>query len=93
MFLFCFWQRQPAGFEVGMKLEAVDQRNPSLIRVASVSELIGHRVKLHFDGWTDIYDFLLDDDSPDIHTVGWCNKTGHPLVPPIRPSQLVLSPG
>ena len=76
-----------------MRLEVVDQRNPSLIRVATVAEVIGHRIRLHFDGWTDDYDFVIDDDSPDLHPAGWCNKTGHPLVPPIRPSQLVSGQG
>ncbi|XP_022091136.1 lethal(3)malignant brain tumor-like protein 1 isoform X2 [Acanthaster planci] len=88
-----FKPRPPVGFEVGMRLEAVDMRNPSLIRAATVAELDGHRLRLHFDGWTDDYDIMVDDDSPDLHPVGWCNKTGHPLVPPIRPSQLVANQG
>ncbi|XP_038057788.1 lethal(3)malignant brain tumor-like protein 4 [Patiria miniata] len=88
-----FKPRPPVGFEIGMRLESVDVRNPSLIRAASVAEIDGHRLRIHFDGWTDDYDFMLDDDSPDLHPVGWCNKTVHALVPPIRPSQLVSNQG
>ncbi|XP_071807333.1 lethal(3)malignant brain tumor-like protein 4 isoform X1 [Asterias amurensis] len=88
-----FKPRQPAGFDTGMKLEVVDQRNPSLIRVATVGDVTGHKINIHFDGWMEVYDFWMDDDSPDIHPVGWCNKTGYSLVPPIKPSQLLETPG
>lgn len=77
------FQRAPLGFEVGMKLEVVDKRNPILIRVASIVDTDGHLVKIHFDGWADSYDYWLDDDCMDIHPPGWCAKTGHPLTPPI----------
>ncbi|XP_060769581.1 lethal(3)malignant brain tumor-like protein 3 isoform X2 [Neoarius graeffei] len=70
-------------FQVNMKLEAVDVRNPVMVRVATVVDRDEHRVKLHFDGWTDEYDYWLDADSPDIHPAGWCAKTGHALQPPI----------
>lgn len=40
-------------------------------------------VQVHFDGWNSCYDYWLDADSPDIHPVGWCSKTGHPLQPPL----------
>ncbi|XP_063055254.1 lethal(3)malignant brain tumor-like protein 4 isoform X1 [Engraulis encrasicolus] len=74
-----FKQRPPHGFQLGMKVEAVDRRNPMLIRVATISDAEDHRVKVHFDGWGDEYDYWLDADSPDLHPVGWCTKTGHPL--------------
>ncbi|NXN91884.1 LMBL3 protein, partial [Rhinopomastus cyanomelas] len=71
------------GFQVNMKLEAVDKRNPILIRVASIADKDDHRVKIHFDGWDSAYDFWVEADSPDIHPVGWCAKTGHILqIPP-----------
>ncbi|XP_063104383.1 lethal(3)malignant brain tumor-like protein 1 isoform X4 [Cavia porcellus] len=78
-------QRPPHNFLVNMKLEAVDRRNPALIRVASVDDVEDHRIKLHFDGWSHSYDFWIDADHPDIHPAGWCSKTGHPLEPPLRP--------
>ncbi|XP_042550539.1 lethal(3)malignant brain tumor-like protein 1 [Dipodomys spectabilis] len=80
-----FKMRPPHNFLVNMKLEAVDRRNPSLIRVASVEDVEDHRIKLHFDGWNHNYDFWIDADHPDIHPAGWCSKTGHPLEPPLRP--------
>uniref|UniRef100_A0A670YSE0 L3MBTL histone methyl-lysine binding protein 3 n=1 Tax=Pseudonaja textilis TaxID=8673 RepID=A0A670YSE0_PSETE len=77
------------GFQKNMKLEAVDKRNPALIRVATVVESEDHRIKIHFDGWDSIYDYWIDADNPDIHPAGWCGKTGHPLQPPLSPLELV----
>ncbi|XP_030639284.1 lethal(3)malignant brain tumor-like protein 4 [Chanos chanos] len=88
-----FKQRPPHGFQVGMKLEAVDKRNPMLIRVATVSDTEDHRVKIHFDGWSDEYDYWLDADSPDLHPVGWCQKTGHPLQHPNGSTDSPVLPG
>ncbi|XP_059933881.1 lethal(3)malignant brain tumor-like protein 1 isoform X7 [Mesoplodon densirostris] len=82
-----FKVRPPHSFLVNMKLEAVDRRNPALIRVASVEDVEDHRIKLHFDGWSHTYDFWIDADHPDIHPAGWCSKTGHPLQPPLRPRE------
>ncbi|XP_037668376.1 lethal(3)malignant brain tumor-like protein 1 isoform X8 [Choloepus didactylus] len=82
-----FKVRVPHSFLVNMKLEAVDRRNPALIRVASVEDVEDHRIKLHFDGWSHAYDFWIDADHPDIHPAGWCSKTGHPLQPPLRPRE------
>lgn len=39
-------QRPPHSFLVNMKLEAVDRRNPALIRVASVEDVEDHRIKV-----------------------------------------------
>jgi hypothetical protein len=58
-----------------MKLEAVDPLNPILIRVATVFDLWTSQLKIHFDGWSDEYDFWVDDSSPDIHPAGWCSRT------------------
>ncbi|KAM4797300.1 lethal(3)malignant brain tumor-like protein 4 isoform 2-T2 [Rhinophrynus dorsalis] len=78
-----FKPRPPHGFQPQMKLEGVDKRNPMLIRVCSIVEREENRIKLHFDGWSPLYDFWVDVDSADIHPVGWCAKTGHPLqLPP-----------
>ncbi|OWK03133.1 hypothetical protein Celaphus_00007989 [Cervus elaphus hippelaphus] len=82
-----FKVRPPHSFLVNMKLEAVDRRNPALIRVASVEDVEDHRIKLHFDGWSHAYDFWIDADHPDIHPAGWCSKTGHPLQPPLQPRE------
>ncbi|XP_051543435.1 lethal(3)malignant brain tumor-like protein 4 isoform X2 [Myxocyprinus asiaticus] len=78
-----FCMRAPHGFQVNMKLEAVDRRNPMLIRVATITDTEDYRVKVHFDGWHEKFDFWVDSDLPDLHPVGWCTRTGHPLEPPL----------
>uniref|UniRef100_A0A3Q3EUA9 L3MBTL histone methyl-lysine binding protein 1a n=1 Tax=Labrus bergylta TaxID=56723 RepID=A0A3Q3EUA9_9LABR len=80
-------QRAAHSFHPQMKLEAVDKRSPGLIRVATVEEVDTHRVKVHYDGWSHVYDEWMDSDHPDIHPAGWCEATGHPLkVPPKCPT-------
>uniref|UniRef100_A0A672MCU9 L3MBTL histone methyl-lysine binding protein 4 n=1 Tax=Sinocyclocheilus grahami TaxID=75366 RepID=A0A672MCU9_SINGR len=81
----------PHGFQTHMKLEAVDRRNPMLIRVATVADTEDHRVQVHFDGWHEKFDFWVDSDLPDLHPVGWCSRTGHPLEPPLRLSDMKSS--
>ncbi|KAL3268518.1 hypothetical protein HHI36_007628 [Cryptolaemus montrouzieri] len=83
-----FKQKPACGFKRGMKLECVDQRVPQLIRVASVDEVKGHQIKIHFDGWMDKYSFWVEDDSTNIHPAGWCQKTGHPIEPPLTPEDV-----
>ncbi|XP_019484382.1 PREDICTED: lethal(3)malignant brain tumor-like protein 3 [Hipposideros armiger] len=78
-----FKVKPPHGFQKKMKLEIVDKRNPVFIRVATVADTDDHKIKVHFDGWNSCYDYWIDADSPDIHPVGWCSKTGHPLQPPL----------
>uniref|UniRef100_A0A667XJ25 L3MBTL histone methyl-lysine binding protein 1b n=1 Tax=Myripristis murdjan TaxID=586833 RepID=A0A667XJ25_9TELE len=88
-----FKPRPPHGFHVGMKLEAVDKRNPMLIRVATIADTEDHRLKIHFDGWSKEYDYWVDTDCPDLHPVGWCQKTGHPLQHPNGSTDLASAPG
>ncbi|XP_022237043.1 lethal(3)malignant brain tumor-like protein 4 [Limulus polyphemus] len=63
-----------------------------LLRVVTIVETSAHAVKIHFDGWSDAYDYWVDDDSPEIHPAGWCYQTGHPLQPPIV-SENLSAPG
>ncbi|XP_055508668.1 LOW QUALITY PROTEIN: lethal(3)malignant brain tumor-like protein 1 [Leucoraja erinacea] len=80
----------PLGFRVGMKLEAVDRMNPSLICVATVTDIVDSRFLVHFDNWDDTYDYWCDASSPYIHPVGWCQQHGKPLTPPqgyLQPEQ------
>ncbi|KAG7488690.1 hypothetical protein MATL_G00037020 [Megalops atlanticus] len=86
-----FCMRASHRFQVNMKLEAVDRRNPMLIRVATIVDTEDYRVKIHFDGWHDKFDFWVDSDLPDLHPIGWCARTGHPVEPPLRPSDLKSS--
>ncbi|XP_077018999.1 lethal(3)malignant brain tumor-like protein 3 isoform X2 [Tamandua tetradactyla] len=84
-----FKVKPPHGFQKKMKLEVVDKRNPMFIRVATVADTDDYRIKVHFDGWSSCYDYWIDADSPDIHPVGWCSKTGHPLQPPLSPLEVM----
>ena len=86
MHTFCItylFQRVQHDFKPGMKVELIDKRNPILCRVATVSDINKHELLVHFDGWSEAYDYWIDDDCPDIHPVGWCQKSGHPLMAPI----------
>nr|XP_015208913.1 PREDICTED: lethal(3)malignant brain tumor-like protein 4 [Lepisosteus oculatus] len=83
--------KPPHKFRVNMKLEAVDKRNPMLIRVATIIDTEDYKIKVHFDGWHHKFDFWADSDSTDIHPVGWCARTGHPLEMPLRPADLKIS--
>ncbi|VFV32392.1 lethal malignant brain tumor-like [Lynx pardinus] len=87
-----FKMRPPHGFLPSMRLEAVDRRNPRLIRVATVIDVDEQRLKVHFDGWDHKYDYWMDADSPDIHPIGWCDITGHPLEVPY-PNDVKILPG
>ncbi|EDL90916.1 rCG35661 [Rattus norvegicus] len=62
-----------------MRLEGIDARRPSVFCVLSVAEVCGYRLRLHFDGYLSCYDFWTNAGSPDIHPVGWCQKTKHEL--------------
>ena len=65
-----------------MKLEAIDIKNPDLICVSTVTNVIGDRFLVHFDEWDDTYDYWCTDDCPYIHEVGWCEKNDRRLTPP-----------
>ena len=65
-----------------MKLEGIDPRHPSLYCVLSVAEVKGYRLRLHFDGYSECYDFWTNADSPFIFPAGWAEKNGKKLQPP-----------
>ncbi|XP_073471658.1 lethal(3)malignant brain tumor-like protein 4 isoform X1 [Aquarana catesbeiana] len=88
-----FKVRPAHGFQPQMKLEAVDKRNPMLIRVCTIVQREENRIQLHFDGWSSFYDYWVDADSPDIHPVGWCAKTSHPLQLPPGVGDTAAIPG
>lgn len=86
-----FRNRSISDFESNTKLEVVDIRNPSLIRVATIVKTDSNRLLIHYDGWPDYLDSWVDDDSTDLHPCGWCAKTGHALQPPLDPIDLKSS--
>nr|XP_058973219.1 lethal(3)malignant brain tumor-like protein 3 [Pocillopora verrucosa]XP_058973220.1 lethal(3)malignant brain tumor-like protein 3 [Pocillopora verrucosa]XP_058973221.1 lethal(3)malignant brain tumor-like protein 3 [Pocillopora verrucosa] len=86
-----FKKRPKPSFKPGERMEAVDKRNPSLVRAARVAAVEEYRVKVHLDGWDDIYDDWFDADSTDLHPVGWCEKTGHPLETPLTTREKISS--
>ena len=44
--------------------------------------LLGKEVKIHFDGWTDAYDYWCPTDAIELHPVGWCRKNNWELQQP-----------
>ncbi|XP_029345307.1 uncharacterized protein LOC100164434 isoform X2 [Acyrthosiphon pisum] len=73
-------------FHIGGKLEALDKLTRTLpkqlICVATVADILGNRVRIHFDGWTDDFDYWVDITSTNIHPVRWCDNNGRTLSPP-----------
>ncbi|XP_067243324.1 polycomb protein SCMH1 isoform X3 [Chanodichthys erythropterus] len=69
-------------FKPGMKLEAVDRKNPYLICPATIGEVRGDKIFIMFDGWRGAFDYWCLYDSRDIFPVGWCQLTNHSLQPP-----------
>ena len=60
----------------------MDLREPALICPATVTDLKGPLLRIHFDGWDESYDQLVDKDSLDIFPVSYCTSVDHPLQPP-----------
>ena len=66
----------------GMRVEAVDLVDPRLVCVATVAQVAGRLVRIHFDGWSDEFEQWMDAASPELYPVGWCELVGHRLEPP-----------
>uniref|UniRef100_A0A8C2U7J5 Scm polycomb group protein like 2 n=1 Tax=Coturnix japonica TaxID=93934 RepID=A0A8C2U7J5_COTJA len=82
-----FFKKEPPkpatnSFKVGMKLEAIDRKNPYLICPATIGDVKGDEVFVTFDGWRGAFDYWCRCDSRDIFPVGWCSLTGDALQPP-----------
>ncbi|XP_077568581.1 polycomb protein SCMH1 isoform X1 [Stigmatopora nigra] len=83
----CAFKKDPATpiknyFQPGMKMEAVDRKNPYLICPATVGEVKGQEIFVMFDGWRGAFDYWCPFESRDIFPVGWCQLTKHSLQPP-----------
>eukprot|EP01060_Flectonema_neradi_P041287 TRINITY_DN975_c0_g1_i1.p1 TRINITY_DN975_c0_g1~~TRINITY_DN975_c0_g1_i1.p1 ORF type:complete len:443 (+),score=68.99 TRINITY_DN975_c0_g1_i1:59-1330(+) len=79
------------GFEIGQRLEARDRRNPGLLCVASILDVKepsssdgNQQVLIHFDGWSETYDYWTDVATPDIAPCGTCSEIGEQLQKPHR---------
>jgi lethal(3)malignant brain tumor-like protein len=44
--------------------------------------LVGYRIRLHFDGYSDSHDFWVNADSENLFPCGWCEKNGQKLQSP-----------
>lgn len=66
-----------------MKLEAVDPRNVNSICIATVVGVLGSRLRLRLDGSDNKNDFWRLVDSSEIKTVGYCERNGGMLQPPL----------
>ncbi|KAH0520338.1 Sex comb on midleg-like protein 2 [Microtus ochrogaster] len=82
-----FFKKEPPppplnNFKVGMKIEAVDRKNPFLICPATIGAVRGDQIYITFDGWNGRFDYWCKYDSRDIFPVGWCCLTGDVLQPP-----------
>lgn len=55
-----------------MKLEAVDRKNPSLLCVATVTDMVDNRLLIHFDNWDESYDYWYRDSISNIYVqIDW----------------------
>uniref|UniRef100_UPI00402B69A3 sex comb on midleg-like protein 2 n=1 Tax=Arvicanthis niloticus TaxID=61156 RepID=UPI00402B69A3 len=82
-----FFKKEPPrppqnNFVVGMKIEAVDRKNPFMICPATIGAVYGDEIHINFDGWSGKFDYWCSYDSRDIFPVGWCRLTGDVLQPP-----------
>lgn len=81
----CFMQASepPANeFELESKLEAKDPRSQSNC-IATVVGKMGSRIRLRLDGSDSKNDFWRLVDSADLHPIGYTEKQGQMLQPPV----------
>ena len=69
---------------VGMKVEAVDRKYPTLICVATITYVRPDSITVHFDGWDGPkYDYDCDLENGDVQPPGTCERAGfHQLTAP-----------
>ena len=84
-------KRTVGGFKVGMKLEAKDRLHPTLVCVATITDIKDEQLLIHFDGWSVDYDYWCKPDSTDLHPKGWCSSHRVKLQAPAGMNTLELS--
>lgn len=70
-------------FKPGMKLEAVDPRNITSMCIATVVGVVGPRIRLRLDGGDNKNDFWRLVDSSELKPIGYTEKKGGMLQPPL----------
>ncbi|KAH6936687.1 hypothetical protein HPB50_020594 [Hyalomma asiaticum] len=65
-------------FPVGLRLEVVDKKRISSVRVARVTHCVGGRIHIAYEGLEDD-GFWCHERSPLIHPIGWAQVIGHDL--------------
>lgn len=63
-----------------MAIEVVDLVNPTLIRIAKIVDVQGDELKILYDGFDSMYAYWIENDNPNIHPIGWCFRTNHPIT-------------
>ncbi|XP_034938409.1 scm-like with four MBT domains protein 1 [Chelonus insularis] len=80
-----FYVRESAtesGFEVGMRLEAVDPKNENIICAAHISKVVDDLLWLILDHYKSRPEHIVHMHSLKIFPVGWCESNHYPLKPP-----------
>ena len=63
-------------FKVGQKLEAIDPDHPALICVATITQVQGHRLLIHFDGFFFSMQLCVNKVAPKARNMA-INKVGY----------------
>ncbi|XP_031833953.1 scm-like with four MBT domains protein 2 isoform X1 [Nomia melanderi] len=72
-----------AGFENGMRLEAVDPGNENIICAAHITNIVDNLLWLKLDNYDNsLPEHIVDMHSLQIFPVGWCESNHYPLKPP-----------
>ncbi|CAF3553209.1 unnamed protein product [Rotaria sordida] len=59
-------------WKVGMRLEAKDRKNPSILAIANIIEVYDdNRIRINFDGWTSTFDYTVETENSDLHPCGY----------------------
>lgn len=67
-----------------MKLEALDPRCVTSTCIGTVINVLGSRLRIRLDGSDNQNDFWrLVDNSNEIHAIGYCERNGGQLQPPL----------
>ena len=69
-------------FSRGMRVEAKDRKNPHLTCVATIADIQNGHLLIHFDGWSNSYDYWCLPNTTDIHPPMWSSKHDKRLEKP-----------